>query len=179
MSRYTASSAATSSSTCNVLYSFCNRHVHTDRTALRSVCARAYTPLFTHDRWRDGRREREREGRMIAGGRGDDKKGKEAADALVCFLSLLSRRNECRCVRAVRTCVWARVCVSYARTTSEHYLRYACDYVLSRFRLTRKRLLCGSGRFESGIAVSRARAFNNAPLYDLYPVCFRPRYRSI
>lgn len=48
----------------------------------------------------------------------------------------------------VGACVRARMYVSCAckcvRTTGEHYLRYACDYVLSRFRLTRKRLLCGS-----------------------------------
>lgn len=69
------------------------------------------------ERKRDRRerdREREREGRMIAGGRGDDKKGEEAADALVCFLSLRCSPGETSV--SVRTCVRARVCVDDRRT---------------------------------------------------------------
>lgn len=114
MSRYTASSA-TSSSTCNVLYSFCNRHVHTRSVPYREVRARArvYTPLFTHDRWRQTRkgRERERVGRMIAGGRGDDKKGEEAADALVCFLSLRCSPDETSVSARTRVCARGHACM--------------------------------------------------------------------
>lgn len=82
MSRYTASSA-TSSSTCNVPYSFCNRPMHTDRTVPRSARARMHAALYTQScsdrqRRKKRKREKEKEGRrMIARGRGDDKKKKE------------------------------------------------------------------------------------------------------
>lgn len=67
MSRYTASSAT---SICNVLYSFYNHHVHTDRTVRAGVYhmerenLRAYArkiAVGTRNGEREGEREEERE----------------------------------------------------------------------------------------------------------------------
>lgn len=121
-------------------------------TSIYIECAYARTL----GRWRDEKRrarekekerEIERSKKRANDSRGEGtikkKKKRNRGCARVLFIvAVLSWRNECRCMRTAR--MYVSCACKCVRTTGEHYLRYTCDYVLSRFRLTRKRLLCGS-----------------------------------